>query len=388
MSGNGSILDPSVLNDGITSVLGGSYGGLIEYVDHAVRKNHFYMGILEYFNELMGAAIFVWGLFYFLKAFWDMLRGQESWDEFFVFIVKKSLPVIVLFLFVWPINIPPLLTTGEDPFGIYVFKLGEEIAFNLPTRFGIKKEDLEVAPFVMAKDTFLYKKAEAYMKQKNAQLKNDSPKESKVMGTKDVWKGIKGLFNKVTAVPEKVKAAYGVIKDPNKWFKEIGLDGLMFLLSVFFKVGFFVAIVALFMVYVVQLVLIKLKFIFFIPLFYLSTIFLLFDRYRDIFYDNLKALFSWMLQPTFLILAVYVSIEVCLFIMMLFVTDDSPIVRIFTDVLSFEGAGFVKGIAIFIANLVLLGFFLKMAVTLPSRVTEGVFSGLSRIVSTAFRSIE
>lgn len=379
-----NFFDPNVLSDGVEKVFNGTSSSLIDYLDTSIRSSYLYNNILSNFSQLMASAIFVWGLFYFLKAFWDMLRGQESWDEFFAFIVKKSIPLIVLFLFVLPVNLPPLINTKGNPFGIYLFKQGEEVAFNLPKKLGVG-HNIECAPFFLAKDTLLYKKAEEYVNKQGAQVENSMPLSARIVSKIPVLDVLYLLAGKLVDVTiSKIKG-----EDSNSVMKSLGLDFLIYMLNVFFRVGFVILFFTIYITFLTQLVLIKLKFIFFIPLFYLSTIFLLFDRYRDIFYENLKALFVWALQPTFLILATFAALEVGFFIMLLFVTKDSFIAKIFMNLPDYQGFGVTANIfAFFVTNIVILFFIFKMAITLPSRMVESISSGLNRIVSTAFRSIE
>ena len=357
------LIDPYYVEKFTEGVLDKS---IIDYLDVAIKKSEFYQNILSYFTTILASAIFVWGLFYFIKAFWDMLRGQESWDEFFAFIVKKSIPVIVIFLFTWPINLPPLLETGDTPFGIYFVELGEKAAFNVPKMLWGNDTRIEVMPLVMVKNTVLYEKVKKEMSD-GTKVKNTAPEEANKLSFLDL------------------------IKDPFRVFgyivNSISLVFVQVLLDMGSKLGFVIMFFTVFVLYLIQMVFIKLRFIFFEPLFYLTTVFLFFDKYRDNFYENIKSLFAWTLQPTFVVLTMYATLQVGFYVLLLFTSSNSILKDIFVAFMSYSGVGWNVGKAILLTviNVVLLIIMVKLALGLPSRVAAEVFGGLKRLVSLAFR---
>lgn len=358
--------DLSILNDGIKNVIPG--GDLIKYLDGAFRNGEFYWAIINYFSGIMTAALLTWGFLYFLKSFWDMLRGQETWDEFFVFVVKKSIPVIVLFFFVWPHPLPP-----GNPYGIQLFNLGEQAAFNLPKHiFGVGS--VEEAPFKLASRSEFFRLA-------RENLKDETSEPQVVFADEGVisdYSGFSGIIN--------------FFKDLFSGKDVISLFILQKLLpiflSAFFKFGFVIIVFVTFIAFYIQVAIVKLKFILFAPLFYLSTILLLFDRYRDIFWGNFKLMFVWALQPTFLVLAYYGAFELGLFSMLLFVHKQSPMVQFLESIFTFKQSGVLGWIVVFIVHIMILVYFFKLAVTVPAKAAEAVMNALNRIVTSAFRTID
>jgi len=357
---------------------------VISFLDRTVKGASFYQKIIEYCSTIVASALVVWGLFYFVKALWDLTRGQESWDEFFVFIVRKSIPVILLLLFVLPVNLGSF-STGGQPFALYVFDEGAKGAFKEIPQMFFGDSPIEAMPVVLVKDF-----------------------------ASDAWERVQRIVNEETLeVSDTTPTEAYIVNTETKFdFDSSHIGKFVFELSqlflrVMFKFGAFILVLGVQFVYLAQLVVIKLKFIFFAPLFYLSAIFLLIDKYRDVFYDNFKTLFAWMLQPTFLILATYAGLLVGIYVMLLFV-EDSFITNMFNMFFTIgyadmpqEGvpfvsarwwANFIKNVFIiliyFIAFLLFAGMFLKLAWSVPKMIVDNVMSGLSRVVSSAFRSLD
>ena len=357
---------------------------VVSFLDRTVKETAFYQKIIDYCSSVLAAALVLWGLFYFVKALWDLTRGQESWDEFFVFIVRKSIPVILLLLFVLPVNLGSF-STGGQPFALYVFDEGAKGAFKEIPQMFFGNSPIEAMPVVLVKNF-----------------------------ASDAWERIQRIVNEETleVYDTTPTEAYITNTEAKFDFHSSHIGKFIFELSqlflrVMFKFGAFILVLGVQFVYLAQLVVIKLKFIFFAPLFYLSAIFLLIDKYRDIFYDNFKTLFAWMLQPTFLILATYAGLLVGIYVMLLFV-EDSFITNMFNMFFTIgyadtpqEGvpfisarwwANFIKNVFImliyFIAFLLFAGMFLKLAWSVPKMIVDNVMSGLSRVVSSAFRSLD
>lgn len=382
MSESANVFDYLFRPELFSQIFGGE--DVVSFLDRTVKGASFYQKIIGYCSTIVASALVVWGLFYFVKALWDLTRGQESWDEFFVFIVRKSIPVILLLLFVLPVNLGSF-STGGQPFALYVFDEGAKGAFKEIPQMFFGDSPIEAMPVVLVKNF-----------------------------ASDAWERIQRIVNEETLEVYDTTPTEAYIANTEAKFdfhsSHIGkfiFEFSQLFLRVMFKFGAFILVLGVQFVYLAQLVVIKLKFIFFAPLFYLSAIFLLIDKYKDIFYDNFKTLFAWMLQPTFLILATYAGLLVGIYVMLLFV-EDSFITNMFNMFFTIgyadmpqEGvpfisaqwwANFIKNVFImliyFIAFLLFAGMFLKMAWSVPKTIVDNVMSGLSRVVSSAFRSLD
>ena len=382
MSESANVFDYLFRPELFSQIFGGE--DVVSFLDRTVKGASFYQKIIGYCSTIVASALVVWGLFYFVKALWDLTRGQESWDEFFVFIVRKSIPVILLLLFVLPVNLGSF-STGGQPFALYVFDEGAKGAFKEIPQMFFGDSPIEAMPVVLIKNF-----------------------------ASDAWERIQRIVNEETLEVYDTTPTEAYIANTEAKFdfhsSHIGkfiFEFSQLFLRVMFKFGAFILVLGVQFVYLAQLVVIKLKFIFFAPLFYLSAIFLLIDKYKDIFYDNFKTLFAWMLQPTFLILATYAGLLVGIYVMLLFV-EDSFITNMFNMFFTIgyadmpqEGvpfisaqwwANFIKNVFImliyFIAFLLFAGMFLKMAWSVPKTIVDNVMSGLSRVVSSAFRSLD
>lgn len=369
--------------------------GLIDAAFQQVSGSVFFTHLTDFVvNKVMVPLLIAAGFLYLAKVIWEMTRGQENWDEVLVFLVKKSIPVLLLFVFVSPS--PEIFEGGgKYPLGVELYLSGAKASFE--TVKNIYGVPFEVIPYKFAKEQLgeygtvaerLYESWDNIQKRETTMQSNGDgtytarlydPKSDQVLVSEvyvtgsDTQGSQSGISNVKKIFFDPVGA---FIKPVADFFMKVLMYFVRYLMGFFIDVAYVIVFLSLLLTYYILGLLILIKFVALAPVFFLSVLFVLIDRWKEIFWSNLRHYFALLLQPAFLVFGFGLSFFTTFLLMVWFL--EKGITKL---------AGLLEYVGV-IAGIILLIFTIKIMISFPTRLAGKIIDYAYGSVRSYFSTID